>query len=275
MNLSTLTFESSSIRSVLQDGEPWFVASDVCDHFAVTNRYRALQAVEPDDKGSTQLDTPGGTQNFTIINEAGLYALLFSLRPGRARGIAEEQVERRREQLRRFKSWITHDVLPSIRQTGSYTSQRPKSLEEQTLEVMNALTTRVQEQQAELEAARPAVAYVERYVADDDVLTVKAWAAQFEMTEPQARELLTDRGILYRKRIGRRWSASRQQMVDVTEWRAYAGFIGLFDLRPQHNAPRHHNGQVKQTLYVRQARALDLAAALGMTHQVQSLDLTA
>lgn len=210
------------------------------------------------------LDTAGGVQNrrVALLNEQqATLVLTWARNTEPVRAFKKELVKAFYEMANRDRDQATAFTIP-------------QTLPEALRAYADAEEKRIVAE-AEVAAARPAVAYVERYVADDDVLTVKAWAAQFEMTDPQARELLADRGILYRKRIGRRWSASRQQMVDVTEWRAYAGFIGLFDLRPQHNAPRHHNGQVKQTLYVRQARALDLAAALGMTHQVQSLDLTA
>ncbi|GAA1812646.1 antA/AntB antirepressor family protein [Nesterenkonia flava] len=134
---------------------------------------------------------------------------------------------------------------------------------------------RVQAEQ-ELEAARPAVAYVERFVSEDDVVTIKAWAAEMGLTEPKARQLLQEHRIIYPKPLGSRWSQSKQRLEAVHEWRAYANYITWFDLRPQHNAPRHHNGQVRTTLYVRQSHALDLAAKIGLTAApTQPLKLTA
>lgn len=123
--------------------------------------------------------------------------------------------------------------------------------------------------EAALESAAPAIAYHERFVVTDDVSTVAAWAAQFGLTDPQARDLLVSRNIIYRKSIGHRWSAKAGRMVEEFEYRARAGRVTFdwFDLRPQHNAPRHHNGQVRQTLYVRQQYALDLGAKLGLTMQ--------
>lgn len=117
-----------------------------------------------------------------------------------------------------------------------------------------------------LESAAPAIAYHDRYVSDDDVLTVKAWGAQFGLTEPQAREKLLAKHIIYRQLIGRRWSGPKQAVVEEYEYRARAGRVTFpwFDLRPQHNAPRHHNGQVRQTLYIRQFFSLDLGAKVGL-----------
>lgn len=108
------------IRTIDQGGEPWFVAADVCDFFQVTNRNRVMQQVDQADKGGTQMDTPGGKQTLTIINEAGLYDLLFALQPTKARGVSDEYVNERIAQLKSFKRWITHEVIPTIRRHGMY-----------------------------------------------------------------------------------------------------------------------------------------------------------
>lgn len=128
---------------------------------------------------------------------------------------------------------------------------------------------------AALESAAPAIAFHDRYVSADDVLTVKAWAAQFGLTDPQARALLIERNIIYRMSIGMRWSSSKRRLVEEFEYRARASraTFGWFDLRPQHDAPRHHNGQVRQTLYVRQQHALALGAKVGLTSQLPDGDV--
>ena len=120
--------------------------------------------------------------------------------------------------------------------------------------------------EAALESAAPAIEYHDRYVLTDDVLTVKAWGAQFGLTGPQAYQLLVAKNVVYRMSIGTRWSAKAGKPVEEFEYRARAGRPSFtwFDLRPQHNAPRHHNGQVRQTLYVRQAHALDLGRRCGL-----------
>jgi DNA-damage-inducible protein D len=121
---------------------------------------------------------------------------------------------------------------------------------------------------AALESAAPAIAYHDRYVANGDAATVKSWAAQFGLSEPKAYALLLDRKVIYRTLIGERWSNRQQRKVAEYEYRAYAKYLDWFDLRPQHNAPRHHNGQVRQTLYVRQMFALQLAAKCGLSSQL-------
>lgn len=141
------------IRTINQNGEPWFVAADVCDFFQVTNRNRVMQQVDQADKGGTQMDTPGGKQTVTIINEAGLYDLLFALQPTKARGVSDEYVNERIVQLKAFKRWITHEVIPAIRKHGVYAT--PDTLEkmlEDPDSMIRVLQSLKEERAARLEA---------------------------------------------------------------------------------------------------------------------------
>jgi len=112
--------EFGQLRTIVKDGEPWFVAKDVCDKFGETNYRRSIRYLDEDEKGVSQINTPGGNQNMTVVNEAGLYSMLFAMQPQKARGVSQEYIAQRAEQLRRFKRWVTHDVIPSIRKTGGY-----------------------------------------------------------------------------------------------------------------------------------------------------------
>ena len=113
--------EFGKIRTVVdENGEPWFVVNDICQYFGVTNKNRVMGNIDDEDKGGTQMDTPGGKQNFTTLNESGLYTLLFNLSPKKARGISKEDIEEKYEKVRAFKRWVTHEVLPTIRKHGAY-----------------------------------------------------------------------------------------------------------------------------------------------------------
>ena len=103
-----------------QTGEPWFVAKDVCDMFGDTHYRRSLSRLEDDEKGVTQIDTPGGKQSTTTVSESGLYSLLFYMQPQKGRGVTDAQIVTRVSALRAFKRWITHEVLPAIRKHGGY-----------------------------------------------------------------------------------------------------------------------------------------------------------
>ena len=98
--------ELGSVRTLCIDGEPWFVGKDVADVLGYTNSRKALaDHVDDEDKGVTKCDTLGGEQVTTIINESGLYSLIISSKL---------------ESARRFKRWVTSEVLPAIRKTGNY-----------------------------------------------------------------------------------------------------------------------------------------------------------
>lgn len=119
--MQIFTNKAKDVRVLAVKGEPWFVVSDVCKYFGVTNRNRVMQALDDDEKGGTQMMTPGGMQNVAIVSEAGLYSLLFALQPTKARGVSDEYIEARCAELKAFKRWITHDVIPAIRKHGLYT----------------------------------------------------------------------------------------------------------------------------------------------------------
>ena len=109
------------IRMLDKDGEPWFVLKDVCEAFGESNYRRVSGRLDDDEKGVSQIATPGGKQNMTIINESGLYSALFAMQPEKARGVDDEYIESRQKQLKAFKRWVTSEVLPSIRKHGQYT----------------------------------------------------------------------------------------------------------------------------------------------------------
>jgi len=91
------------IRVVMKDSEPWFVAKDVCDCLEIGNSSDAISRLDEDEKGVVLNDTPGGTQNHSIISEPGLYSLVLGSR---------------KPEAKEFKRWVTHDILPSLRKHG-------------------------------------------------------------------------------------------------------------------------------------------------------------
>lgn len=94
------------IRVIERGGEPWFVAADVCRALELGEVHVAMRRLDDDEKGRCSVPTPGGEQEMSIINEPGLYSLVLGSRKPEAKA---------------FKRWITHEVIPSIRKTGSYT----------------------------------------------------------------------------------------------------------------------------------------------------------
>ncbi|MCC5781422.1 hypothetical protein CRM73_00365 [Kocuria sp. CCUG 69068] len=251
------------LRVVTVDGEPWFVATDVATVLGHRDAATMTRSLDDDEKGTHQTRTLGGAQTVTVITEAGLYRAILQRQTGR---MVEAST---RAQVKAFQRWVTHDVLPQIRRTGAYAMEPVKSPAELTrLEILELAMEAERENtvlRAALESATPAIEYHDRFVADGDVETIKAWGMQFGLTDRQAREQLLERKLIYRFTIGERWSERRGMKVTEYEYRPYAAHRHFFDLRPQHNAPRFHNGQVRQTLYVRQGQALALGKRCCLT----------
>ena len=98
--------EFGSVRTVQIDNEPWFIAKDITDRLGYANGRKAVaDHVDEEDKGVTKCDTVRGEQTLTIINESGLYSLVLSSKIDGAK---------------KFRRWITSEVIPSIRKTGGY-----------------------------------------------------------------------------------------------------------------------------------------------------------
>ena len=91
------------IRTVTIDNDPWFVASDICKALDIANTTQAMQRLDDDEKSMLNIGLSGGATN--CVNEYGLYSLVLASR---------------KKEAKDFKRWITHEVLPSIRKTGSY-----------------------------------------------------------------------------------------------------------------------------------------------------------
>lgn len=100
--------EFGKVRVVIRNGNPWFVAKDVCDILEMGNPRSSLALLDEDEKDVHSMDTPGGKQEMTIISEPGLYSLILRSRKPEAKA---------------FKRWVTHEVIPSIRKHGLYATE--------------------------------------------------------------------------------------------------------------------------------------------------------
>ncbi|NDC36314.1 MAG: hypothetical protein EBZ51_13305 [Synechococcaceae bacterium WB9_2_112] len=104
--LAPFAYQGHQVRVTTDEhGVTWFVAADVCDALDLGNTWMALDRLDDDEKGVSSIPTPGGQQSMTTVNEPGLYSLILGSRKPEAKA---------------FKRWVTHEVLPAIRRTGSY-----------------------------------------------------------------------------------------------------------------------------------------------------------
>jgi len=113
MNEITRIYKDHPVRIVERDGETWFVAKDVSDILGYSAADAMTRRLDEDERGTTLCRTPSGNQEMLVISEAGLYQAILGSK---------------KKEAKDFTRWVTHDVLPSIRKTGSYTAKPKQSL---------------------------------------------------------------------------------------------------------------------------------------------------
>ena len=134
----------------------------------------------------------------TVVNEAGLYSTLFAMQPEKARGVSNEYVAQRQEQLRKFKRWVTSEVLPSIRKQGGYMVVRPDESDEaimaRALQIAHATLMRRDEEIARL---KPKADYADQVLDSVSCLTTTQVAKGMGMTANELNRILCQKGIQY------------------------------------------------------------------------------
>lgn len=193
MNNNLMIFENpefGAVRSILIDGDPWFVAADVCKALEIEKTNRALSRLDDDEKGAHSVSTPGGRQRMSIISESGLYSLILGSRKPEARA---------------FKRWITHEVIPSIRKHGAYmTDNLLDALEahpEAVPEYLNRLRSenaRNRELNRRLRLALPKAEYYDAFVDPADCTNIRTTAKELGVPEKQFTRYLEEKKYLFR-----------------------------------------------------------------------------
>jgi prophage antirepressor-like protein len=219
--------EFGNIRTIERDGTPWFVGKDVAEALGYAKPRNAIDThVDPDDalkQGVT--DSMGRTQEMTIINESGLYALVLGSKLPTAK---------------KFKRWVTSEVLPSIRKNGMYLLPKdyPSALraladsEEQrmALEASNATLAAENERQAQVIAEfEPIRQYVDTILESPDALATSQIAADYGMSAQQLNKILRDEGVqhkvngqwlLYKKHMNKGYTKSKTFQFTHSDGRA-------------------------------------------------------
>lgn len=153
------------IRVTMIDGEPWFVAADVCKALEIKNSRDALARLDDDEKGVDLIYTPGGKQEMNIVNEPGLYGLVLGSR---------------KKEARDFKRWIKHEVLPAIRKTGGYIAGADKMTDAEIMaravlvanRTIEARDARIRELEAKAKADAPKVIFAGAVSVSNDTILI-------------------------------------------------------------------------------------------------------
>ena len=192
--LQVFDFHENTVRVIMCDGEPWWVAKDVCDALGINNSRKAVNALDDDEKNSVTISYGNrGNPNMTVVSESGLYSLIFrSNKPA----------------AKKFKRWVTHEVLPQIRRTGMYAMNN----------VIKQLSSEVDELHKKIDEMYPL-----------QVLGAMVLAQKGSMTFQGAAQLLSQHGIetgqnrlfqycrdkkLLCSRKGKQWNKPTQKAID-------------------------------------------------------------
>ena len=233
------SYESTQVRVLDIDGEPWFVASDALEILGVDRT--SLRGLDEDEKGVDSIHTLGGVQGVTVISESGLYSLIL---------------RSRKPEAKTFKRWITHEVIPSIRKTGTYGVPQltgPELMATALIEAQSMLEAK-DRQIAEL---APRAEYVDTFVADDDLRLFRNVAKSLGVTEMTLRHALIEHKWIYIERSSR-WSNSQGKKIMQYRYSPYAHTARYFAPVPNHEAPRF-KGEVDHTLKITPAGAVAIA----------------
>lgn len=220
--------EFGEIRTVEIDGEPWLVGKDVAQALGYKNPQEAVRThVDDEDKGVSEILTPGGKQNVPIINESGLYSLVLSSKlPG----------------AKKFRRWVTSEVLPSIRKHGAYMTpatieklisdpdtiiQLATTLKEER-EKRKALETENAAQKQMIAEFEPIRQYVDEILSSTGTLATSQIAADYGMSARKLNKILHEEGlqrsvngqwILYTKHMNQGYTKSKTIQITRSDGR--------------------------------------------------------
>ena len=189
--------EFGQIRTVDVDGEPWLVGKDVAQALGYKNPQEAIRThVDPEDKGVSEILTPGGKQSVPIINESGLYSLALSSKlPG----------------AKKFRRWVTGEVLPSIRKRGGYIAgQETMSGEELMAKALMVAQKTLEERDARIsqltvqnQIMQPKADYFDALVDRNLLTNLRETAKQLNIKERTFISFLLERKYLFRDKKGK------------------------------------------------------------------------
>ena len=200
--LKIFHYQNSEVRTIEQNGEPWFVLKDVCGILGIRNTADTYNRLDDDEKGVGQIDTLGGMQRVNIVNESGLYnVILRSDKP----------------EAKPFRKWVTSEVLPTIRKHGAYMT--PETLEAAIMnpDTMIRLCTALKNEQEKRKALetvnsaltvdnqimRPKADYFDELVDRNLLTNFRETAKQLEIKEKNFIGFLLEKKYIYRDKRGK------------------------------------------------------------------------
>ena len=187
-------FERNEVRTILVNDEPYFVGKDVAGVLGYSNTKDALSRhVDSEDKMGSRITTSGQSREMTIINESGLYSLILKSKLPNAK---------------KFKRWVTSEVLPTIRKTGSY-SNIPQSFA-QALRLAADLEEKNQLLEQQIAEYEPKISYLDMILSSTDTVATSQIAADYGMSAIALNKLLNKLGVQHK--VSGQWILYRKHM---------------------------------------------------------------
>ncbi|MEC0492967.1 BRO family protein [Bacillus glycinifermentans] len=185
-------YQDQQVRTVVKDGEPWFVAKDVCDVLGITDARKSVNLLDEDERNSIPVtDSLGRNQETFIINEPGLYSLIL---------------RSRKPEAKQFKRWITHEVIPTIRKTGGYVANDDLFIQtylpfadDQTKLLFSATLETVRKQNEVISEMKPKAEEHDRFISATNVQTLEQVAKSIGIGRNKLTTFLRTIGVFVRK----------------------------------------------------------------------------
>jgi len=209
------SFNDAQIRVVEKDGQPWFVAKDVCEIIGLSQVSRAMDRLDDDERGLVKVthpQNPEKTLEVNAVNESGLYQLI----------IASNKPE-----ARTFRKWITSEVLPTIRKTGGYVADDDAFIatylpyaDEQTKATFRATLALVRKQNEQIAAMQPKAEYFDALVDRNLLTNFRDTAKELRIKQTDFINWLLDKKYLYRDQKGKLkpYAQFVPELFQLKEW---------------------------------------------------------
>lgn len=180
-------YKGKQVRTFIIDGEPWWVAKDVCDILELGDTHKAMERLDEDERNTIPVtDSLGRLQETYVVNEAGLYNLILGSR---------------KQEAKEFKRWITHEVIPQIRKTGIYALEPKQLLAVAIIEAQKI----IEEQDRKIKELQPKAEFFDAVAGSKDAIDMNRAAKliyeETRLGRNKLFKLLRDKGILMKNNI--------------------------------------------------------------------------
>lgn len=214
--------EFGEIRTITIDGEPWFVAADVCGALEIRNPTDAMRRLDADERTLVSIEGASNGLPVNAVNEPGLYTLILGSRKPEAKA---------------FKRWVTHDILPAIRKTGGYMTDELLAKCQKDPNVMFAfaeellkLRDKTNALESKLDVAQPKADFYDTFISPNKCTGLRDTAKELGISERKFVNFLIDEKYLYRtpaKQLRPYAKKSNEGLFETKDWYTKSDIVSV------------------------------------------------